>query len=1028
MNIGSLTASLGVDTIGLMQAEKQFKAFEMKANSSLARVNASLRTVGTSMKKFGSSASLYLTAPLLLVGGAAFKMSMDFEESMSKIIGLVGVSKTQVEAWKDDIIAMGPALGKSPKELADAMFFITSAGLRGAQALDVLNMSAKASAAGLGETKVVADLVTSAMNAYGSAALSATKATDILVGTVKEGKAEAGALTASLGTVLPVSSAMGVSFDQVGAAVAAMTRTGTNAATASMQLRQIMVSLLKPMDGAKTALLNMGTSASGLRKKLREDGLIATLMKLKDVTGKYGEEAMSKVFPNVRALSGVLDLVGKNAEETEKIFKSLANATGLGAEAFKEATDTDMFKYNQMMASLKTTMVSLGKTLSTTFVPILQTVAKKAQELTEWFQNLTSTQQALLGKVILFAAALGPVSKILGFLIGNVMPMLLTGVAKLIPLIRTLTMAMASNPILAFATAILVVGTALVVLNNRMSESERIQASLNDVRQSAVNHITDQKVQVEQLYRVAKNEAITIERRKAAIKKINEISPEYLKNITLETINTVAATRAKDNYLQAILKEAKIKGHQTDIADLQKQYYKEIEQGSAKALNAQQKFEKFGRKFSDELVARVTGGMVKMNAGEAYGTAQSKRNWEARSKFILNSMKAHQDAIDELENPTNYKFSMEDILNPKLFSMGILDEPFRIGGSIDLSIPDLGNLIDPKLQEIIKGVNEQLRVHHVLGQQNIKDYSELAENNNTYTQALSTLARAGYGAASEQMMKYRNSIKAVREETEKRKPSTEYLNSLKDTVYVMQDYEKVLQNVQDKLHAQEELQKVFGDTYNTNAQKADIYRDAIKRLTTIYGANSVQVQMYIGLLKKLGEKTTEISEETVALGQFLQSTFSQFGRVIADTLLSADASMESFVTNMGNFLLSLIKRFVAAAVAALALALAISLIPGMGFGMSLEMDKAAGLGANFMKGFGKFAMGMATGGQVPGGYPNDSYPAMLTSKERVLNPIQFDNLLNKGGGDININIKGVVEGEDLHYIVQQIERKHNNSF
>ena len=105
-------------------------------------------------------------------------MAADYQSSMQKINGLVGISQKQVNAWSDDILELGKTLPQSPKDLADAMFFITSAGLRGKTALDALKQSAKASAAGLGETKVVADAVTSAMNAYGKKNLSAAQATD----------------------------------------------------------------------------------------------------------------------------------------------------------------------------------------------------------------------------------------------------------------------------------------------------------------------------------------------------------------------------------------------------------------------------------------------------------------------------------------------------------------------------------------------------------------------------------------------------------------------------------------------------------------------------------------------------------------------------------------------------------------------------------------------------------------------------------------------------------------------------------
>jgi TP901 family phage tail tape measure protein len=215
MDIGSLTAKLRLDG-------EDFK-------KGLDKAQSSMKSASASMKKAGRTMTMSMTAPLLGIGAASAKMASDFESEMSKVNGLVGVAQEQVDKWGQDIIKMAPELGKAPKELAEGLFFVTSAGIKGAAAMDALRISAQASAAGLGETKTVADLVTSAMNAYGQENLSASQSADILAATVREGKAEASELAGSMGQVLPVAAEMGVSFDQVGAAMAGMTRSGTSA-------------------------------------------------------------------------------------------------------------------------------------------------------------------------------------------------------------------------------------------------------------------------------------------------------------------------------------------------------------------------------------------------------------------------------------------------------------------------------------------------------------------------------------------------------------------------------------------------------------------------------------------------------------------------------------------------------------------------------------------------------------------------------------------------------------------------------
>jgi len=170
-----------------------------KIGSAFSSIGGGIESIGNSVKGVGESLTKNLTLPIAAAGVAVFKLGKDFESELSKVVGLVGIAQDQVDQWGADILELAPELGKAPKELAEALFFVTSAGLRGAEAMEVLEMSGKASAAGLGETATIADLVTSAMNAYGSENLSASKATDILVSAVREGKAEAAALAGSMG-------------------------------------------------------------------------------------------------------------------------------------------------------------------------------------------------------------------------------------------------------------------------------------------------------------------------------------------------------------------------------------------------------------------------------------------------------------------------------------------------------------------------------------------------------------------------------------------------------------------------------------------------------------------------------------------------------------------------------------------------------------------------------------------------------------------------------------------------------------
>jgi TP901 family phage tail tape measure protein len=369
----------------------------------LDKAQRRMERFGHNMVGLGRSMGVYLTAPALAAGGAAVKMATDFDTSFNKIVGLVGVARDEVEGMRKEVLRLAGETARAPQELADALFFITSAGLRGRDALDVLEMSARAATAGLGDTATVADLVTSAVNAYGQENLSAAMATDILTAAVREGKAEAPELAQSLGQVLPIASEMGVTFDQVGAAVASMTRTGTDAATAAIHLRQILSMLLKPANEAETALTNMGTSSAQLRRQLHDEGLISVLSFLRQQMNT-NEQAMAQVFGNVRALSGALDIMGSNAETNIGIFKRMTDATGTLDEAFGAVEGGPAFKFNQALAQLKVNAIEFGGIM----LPLAVKIVGAFTVMAGRFQSLTDEQRTQLLKIVAAAVLLPP--------------------------------------------------------------------------------------------------------------------------------------------------------------------------------------------------------------------------------------------------------------------------------------------------------------------------------------------------------------------------------------------------------------------------------------------------------------------------------------------------------------------------------------------------------------------------------------------------------------------------------------------
>ena len=328
---------------------------------------ASLGVGGVGASARAAAGQLGLFNPKLLgaagvVAGlkSAAGAALNFEREATKLQTQIGLTADQADELSAAARRIGVETGIGAQEAVEASFFIASAGLRGKDAMEALEFAAGAARIGLGETTVIADLLTSAINAYGSDVLDAAAATDILLVAVKEGKAEAPELAGALGQVLPIAAEMGITFDEVAAATAAMTRTGTNAATASTQLRSIMASLINPSEGAAKAMEEFGLNASDVRRQVREEGLFAALMDMRDAIGD-NEEGLARIFPNQRAFLGVLDLTGASAEANAATFKATADATGAYGDALEIVAETGADAAARLRASFQEVRLEIGE-------------------------------------------------------------------------------------------------------------------------------------------------------------------------------------------------------------------------------------------------------------------------------------------------------------------------------------------------------------------------------------------------------------------------------------------------------------------------------------------------------------------------------------------------------------------------------------------------------------------------------------------------------------------------------------------
>ena len=318
-------------------------------------------------------------AAITAVGIASVREAAQFESSIAKVEGLVGVAGAELDQMAEAARRLGMETGKGAQEASDALFVIASSGLRGADAIEALELSLKASTAGLGETEAIARAVSGALNAYGTDVIDAAAATDVIVATARAGNFETEQFASAIGRVLPFAKQAGSSLEDMGGAVALLTRTNTDAAQSVTQVSALFKAFVVPTEEAKKALDNVGLSAEDMRNAIASEGLPAALDMLDEKLGGNREQ-LGRLLGSSEAASAAFQILDADSQTIAETFGVVNDATGITQDAFEVMQDTAENKLAVAMATAKDSLIPIGDAL-------LDHINPRLEDFSNWMEE-----------------------------------------------------------------------------------------------------------------------------------------------------------------------------------------------------------------------------------------------------------------------------------------------------------------------------------------------------------------------------------------------------------------------------------------------------------------------------------------------------------------------------------------------------------------------------------------------------------------------------------------------------------------
>lgn len=335
-------------------ASRAFRGVERDAGTLTGRLKNTGRAVTRTFAAFG--AAYGAQAAIRAVG----RETIEFDKAMRNVNSIAQLSERRFDGVKQSVLDLAGPTAQSPVKLAEGLYDLVSSGFEADQALRILKSSANAATAGLTTTEVSTKAVAAVLNAYQQPARKAGDVSDVLFRTVDRGVISFEELAETVGDVLPFASSLDVGLREVGASVATMTKAGIGAPETMTRIKNVMVTMLKPGTALSAAIKELGYESG--EALVNQEGFQGAL---EDLTGTTdgSKQAIAALFPNIRALGGVLALTGKNTAQAEQDLRGMRDAAGSTARALAEQSKSVSFQWNRMKASAEVLAIEMGSKL-----------------------------------------------------------------------------------------------------------------------------------------------------------------------------------------------------------------------------------------------------------------------------------------------------------------------------------------------------------------------------------------------------------------------------------------------------------------------------------------------------------------------------------------------------------------------------------------------------------------------------------------------------------------------------------------
>ena len=381
------------------------------------RVSKDLNKIGNNITNLGKSLTLGVTAPIVGIGTASLKATMDFDKSMSKVQALSGATGEQLILLKDKATELGATTAFSASQVSEAMQYMALAGWKTNDILEgTAGILAAASASGEDLAKV-SDIITDGLSAFGLEASKANHFADVLSTTATNANTTIGMMGEAFTYAGSVAGALGHSVEDTALAIGIMANSGIKASQAGTALRTMLTELSGTLEitGKNLGTYVIQTSnADGTMKPFRE-----TLESLKYAFSQLSEAeraSMAESLVGKNAMAGLLAIMNTSDEAFNSLATAIDNSTGSAERMSDVMLDNLAGQLTIIMSGVESLALAIGDRLT----PYARKLADSIQNVVTTFNNMSDEQKDTALKIGAFIAIIPVAILIFGKMVKGV--------------------------------------------------------------------------------------------------------------------------------------------------------------------------------------------------------------------------------------------------------------------------------------------------------------------------------------------------------------------------------------------------------------------------------------------------------------------------------------------------------------------------------------------------------------------------------------------------------------------------------